>query len=90
MKGIKMKKNKYNFPRYASNSNNSIYNQFVNDMYYNEVDEKDRYNEKNKNNENWTKNGRIDLYHQAKDDDVFEEDPYTVAQKFIDRTQFPL
>lgn len=85
-----MKKNKYNFPRYASNSNNSIYNQFVNDMYYNEVDEKDRYNEKNKNNENWTKNGRIDLYHQAKDDDVFEEDPYTVAQKFIDRTQFPL
>ena len=85
-----MKKNKYNFPRYASNSNNSIYNQFVNDMYYDEVDEKDIDRKRHKNNEKWTKNGRIDIYHQNKDDEIFEEDPYTVAQKFIDRTQFPL
>lgn len=85
-----MKKNKYNFPRYASNSNNSIYNQFVNDFYYEDINSKHTDNKKEKNNENWTKNGRIDLYHQNKDGDVFEEDPYTVAQKFIDRTQFPL
>ena len=31
-----MKKNSYNFPRRASNSNNTMYNQYVEDMYFEE------------------------------------------------------
>ena len=29
-----MKKNKYNFPRRATNSNNTEYNRYVEDMYF--------------------------------------------------------
>lgn len=82
-----MKKNKYNFPKVATNSDNSIYNRYVEDKYF----ENTKSNVKNKNSENWKHNKRLDYYHLPLDDnDDFEEDPYTVAQNFIDRTQFPL
>lgn len=85
-----MKKNKYNFPRRATNSNNEEYNQYVEDMYFLEeyngpltVSDAERTPE-------WKKNGRTDIWHEPDDNTDYHEDPYTVAQHYIDRTQMPL
>ena len=84
-------KNKYHFPREAHNSNNNEYNRYVEDLF----NETEKYGYKKKKvkpvrQENWTHNGNVDVYHLPKDEEVFQEDPYTVAQKFINRTEFPL
>ena len=83
-----MKKNSYNFPRRATNSNNTQYNQFVEDMYF-----ENSYNPSQPHNKkavaDWRKNGRVDLYHDEIDGDEIYQDPYTVAQHFYDRTTMP-
>ena len=84
-------KNKYNFPQHATNSNNNEYNEYVEDLFF--ETEKYGYEPKNVKSDKNRKhlcNGRIDIYHNQSDSENFQEDPYTVAQKFINRTQFPM
>ena len=83
-----MKKNKYNFPQRATNSNNTQYNQYVEDMYFeNEYLPKPTTNKKV--TADWRNNGRIDVYHDEIDDGEINQDPYTVAQHYYDRTTMP-
>ena len=81
-----MKKNDYNFPRRATNSNNTQYNQYVEDMYFENSYEPPKGK---KAVADWRKNGRIDIYHDELDQGQIWEDPYTVAQHFYDRTTMP-
>lgn len=82
-----MKKNKYNFPRRATNSNNTQYNQYVEDMYFANEYKPEETN--HKTTAQWRNNGRIDMYHDEIDDGQISQDPYTVAQHFYDRTTMP-
>ncbi|MBQ8605052.1 MAG: hypothetical protein IJ410_09460 [Oscillospiraceae bacterium] len=84
-----MKKNKYNFPKHATNSNNEIYNQFVEDMYYDENFDGPLTVDDNERPPKWKKNGKLDIYHAHYDNTDPHMDPYTVAQHYIDRTQRP-
>ena len=84
-----MKKNKYNFPRRATNSNNTVYNQYVEDMYFEGDYTQPEEVESKKIVADWRKNGRIDLYHDEIDGNGVYQDPYTVAQHFYDRTSMP-
>lgn len=84
-----MKKNKYNFPRRATNSNNTLYNQFVEDMYFeNEYDGPFSVPDTERNPK-WKENHRLDVYHESDDNTDYYQDPATVAQHFMDRTQMP-
>ena len=83
-----MKKNKYNFPRYATNSNNPIYNRYVEDMYFEDDYRGPLCPQESEQTPHWKKNGRIDVYHEPYDNTDYHEDPYTVAQKYMDRRQF--
>ncbi len=84
-----MKKNKYNFPRHATNSNNAEYNGFVEAMYFDEDYSMSPYPPDTEQTPQWKKNGRLDIYHDPYDNTDYHEDPYTVAQKFVDRRQMP-
>ena len=84
-----MNKNRYNFPEKARNSNNMQYDRYVEDMYYTEdyagpadVSEEER-------TPRWKKNGRLDIFHEPDDNTDWHQDPYTVAQHYIDRTRRP-
>ena len=82
-----MKKNNYNFPRRATNSNNPQYNQYVEDMYFD--GDYPHPQPKRTRGDNWRKNGITDMYHDELDDGSIYQDPYTVAQHFYDRTTMP-
>ena len=82
-------KNKYNFPRHATNSNNPVYNQYVEDVYFEEDYVQPKETQNKKIVADWRKNGRIDLYHDETDGNGVYQDPYTVAQHFYDRTTMP-
>ncbi|MBR5521534.1 MAG: hypothetical protein IKU54_06005 [Oscillospiraceae bacterium] len=84
-----MNKNKYNFPRKAANSNNRIYNRYVENMYYEDEYEHPRKGDVHENTPQWKKNGRIDVYHSEEDNTDPHQSPYTVAQHYIDRTSRP-
>ena len=84
-----MKKNRYNFPHHATNSNNSQYNRFVEEMYYEDNYTKPAETVNGKKVAPWRKNGRVDLYHDETDGNGVYQDPYTVAQHFYDRTTMP-
>lgn len=77
------------------NSDNQLYNQWVENNYVNGsyCGHDDFYGDW-KTVDNAIKreigNDRSDEYRQPKDGDHFYQDPHTVAQNFIDRTQFPL
>lgn len=68
-----------------------MYNRYVEDLYNCDyyggpncgVNECDLHDDK------YRKNKKIDEYHQPKDGETYTQDPYTVAQNFLDRTQFP-
>ena len=88
-------KDKYNFPKHAHNSNNHLYNQWVEAQFYNGFycggDEFcSDWDGISPVPEEFDTNYKTDEYRQPKDGNGFQEDAYTVAQKFIDRTQFPL
>ena len=84
-----MKKNKYNFPRRATNSNNTQYNQYVEDMYFLQEYNGPLTVPDTERTPRWKKNGRLDIYHEPDDNTDYHQDPYTVAQHFIDRTEMP-
>lgn len=83
-----MKKNKYNFPRRATNSNNSEYNRYVEDMYFSDDYSGPLEPEDTEQTPCWKRNGIKDIYHEPYDNTDYHEDPYTVAQKFMDRRFF--
>ena len=83
-----MKKNRYNFPRHATNSNNPIYKKYVEDMYFSDDYDGPISVSDTERTPQWKKNGRLDIYHEPDDNTDYHEDPYTVAQKFMDRSQF--
>jgi len=81
-----MKKNRYNFPRRATNSNNTEYNQYVEDMYFDNILPEDSKKDPQMKTSDWKKNGRIDIYHQRHDSTDPHDDPYTVAEHYYERT----
>ena len=83
-----MKKNKYNFPRYATNSNNTQYNRWVEEEYFrDEPQQPVRGDEANRKERRKPEEGHLYFDPMASDD--YQEDPYTVAQHFEDRTERP-
>ena len=84
-----MKKNKYNFPRRATNSNNPVYNQYVEDVYFSEDYNGKFQPDEKENTPRWKNNGRMDIFHTPYDNTDCHDDPYTVAQHYIDRTRRP-
>lgn len=84
-----MKKNRYNFPRRATNSNNTEYSQFVEDMYFEGNHTPPKEVENRKKVAHWRKNGIPDYYHDETDGNGVYQDPYTVAQHYYDRTTMP-
>ena len=84
-----MKKNKYNLPRHATNSNNTIYNQYVEDMFYADDYNGNPAGDEGEHTPRWKKNGRHDIYHTPYDNTDMHQDAATVAQHYIDRTSRP-
>ena len=84
-----MKKNRYKIPGYAANTNNKEYNRYVEDMYFENRDGLTPPPPDTEQTPRWKRNGRLDIYHDPYDNTDYHEDPYTVAQKFIDRTRMP-
>ena len=84
-----MKKNKYNFPQRATNSNNPIYNQYVEDMYYENEYHGPKEPDMRENTPKWKRNGRIDLFHEQDDNTDPHQDPYTVAEHYYERKTMP-
>lgn len=84
-----MKKNRYNFPRRATNSNNVEYNQYVEDMYFVDTLPENSKKEPQMKTSDWKKNGRIDIYHEKDDSTDPHDDPYTVAEHYYERTTMP-
>lgn len=84
-----MKKNKYNFPKHATNNNNQIYRQFVEDVYYDDTFDGPVHVDDSERTPQWKKNNRLDIFHTEYDNTDMHVDPYTVAQHYIDRTSRP-
>ncbi len=85
-----MKKKNYSFPRRELYGNNHLYNRYVEAEYFN--DDTDRLTPPPPDTEQtprWKNNNRLDIFHTPYDNTDYHEDPYTVAQKFIDRTEMP-
>ena len=81
-----MKKNRYNFPRSATNSNNTMYNRYVENVYYSDEYNGTFHPDESERTPRWKKNGRYDLYHESGDNTDMHQDAHTVAQHYIDRT----
>jgi len=81
-----MKKNRYNFPKKATNSNNTEYNQYVEDMYYADYVPPHTKTDPEMKKSGWKKNGIIDVYHESHDSTDPHDDPYTVAEHYYERT----
>ena len=84
-----MKKNRYNFPRRATNSNNPVYNQYVEDVYFSDHMPNEITESCGRKNVAWKNNGRTDVYHDELDDITIHQDPETVAQHYYERTTMP-
>lgn len=83
---MKNKKNRYNYPRYATNSNNTEYNQYVEDMYFAEVVPEYATEDPQMRKSGWKENGRIDIFHERHDSTDPHDDPFSVAEHFFERT----
>lgn len=81
-----MKKNRYNFPRHAVNSNNTQYNQYVEDMYFADTMPENIVKNPQMKTSGWKKNGITDIYHEKNDSTDPHDDPYTVAEHYYERT----
>ena len=85
----RMKKNRYNFPQHATNSNNNIYNRYVENMFYTDEYDGPFTPDDSEKTPKWKKNGRYDIYHSPYDNTDMHQDRRTVAQHYIDRTARP-
>ncbi len=81
-----MKKDKPNIPHHYGYSDNKLYNRYLNDVVMEDwISENPRDYDRGK----WKNNNRRDIFHDPLDGLGYYEDPYTVAQKYLDRRQFP-